>query len=92
MTSSIIQVLFLVEPFIRIQPNMSKKRNDKESVICLTPKPTQVTLSSVCKAKKKFYRRAFNEKVGRGLKRKRKEGFLTALTTEGSHKVNKKAR
>ena len=37
MSRSIIQELFK----IRIQPDMGKKRNDKESMIFLTPKPSQ---------------------------------------------------
>ena len=49
---------------------MSKKRNDKESMICLTQKPSQkiseiigVSLSTVYKAKKKiFQRELFKEK------------------------------
>ena len=37
MISSIIQVLF-----IKIQPNMSEQeKNDKDSLICLTPKLSQ---------------------------------------------------
>ena len=36
MITSIIKALF-----INFQPNMSKKRNDKESVICFTPKPSK---------------------------------------------------
>ena len=64
---------------------MSKKRNDKESRICLMSKPSQ--------KKKKFHnnwsfflkiylqKKSFLRKRRRGgLKKNRKEGFLTALT------------
>ena len=75
---------------------MSKKRNNKESTIYLTPKPSQSFLSIVYKAKKKnFQKNRFlrkmeigglsqkNEKKGvlENKQMQRKEGILIALAT-----------
>ena len=63
-----------------------KKRNDKESMICLTPKTSQSSSVYIYKAKKISFDRkwAFLGKGGvedQKKKIKRKEGFWTALAT-----------
>ena len=85
MTSSIIQALFLNQN--SAQYKCVKKRNDKESMICLTPKTSEknseiigVSLSTVYKARKFLYsKECFKETESLRLKKKRKEGFLSAL-------------
>ena len=59
------------------------KRNTKESMICLTPKPSQSCIVYHLQSKEKFYRKkSFSRGSGsRGLNQKRKEGFSTALAT-----------
>ena len=64
---------------------MSKKRNEKESMICFTPKQAKVSLYTVYKTiflfqKKCFVRKRENEELNKKTKQKRK-GFLTALAT-----------
>ena len=57
---------------------MSKKINDKESKICLTPK--QVFCLLYTKKKKKILKKSFLRKSGGGgWNKKRKEGFSNAL-------------
>ena len=62
---------------------MSKIRNDKECIICLMLKPSQVSLSIVYKANKKLQKKNFLSKGWRGElnKKRKKKCFLTALTT-----------
>ena len=63
---------------------MNKKRSDKESMICLTPKPNQsFFVYRIQNKKENFHRkRALKKRWGGGLnKKQRKEGFLTALAT-----------
>ena len=72
MISSIIQELFK----IKIQPNMSEQeRNDKESMICLTPKPRQSFFVYCIQSKENFKKKKGSGKVNKN----RKESFLTAL-------------
>ena len=69
---------------------MSKKRNHKKSIICLTPKPGQsFFVYRIEKQRKIFFFFFFLQKTSffmrksgvQGLNKKRKEGFLTALAT-----------
>ena len=64
---------------------MCKKRNDKESMIFLTPKPSESFFFHRILSKEFFF---FTEKglllrkgESGGLNKKRKEGFLSALVT-----------
>ena len=59
MISSIIQALFLKLKFSPIRVN--KKRNDKESIIYLTPKPSQNFFVYHIQSKENFFyqKRAF---------------------------------
>ena len=62
---------------------MSKKRNDKESMICLTPKPNQSFF--VCRThskEKKFLRNRnfLRKRESGGLTKKRKKGFFKLLS------------
>ena len=51
-------------------------------MICLTPKPSQSFFVYRIQSKTKCSKRAFlRERGGKGLKKKRKEGFLTAKST-----------
>ena len=61
---------------------MSKKRNDKESMICLTLKPSQSLFAYHTHTKKKnLIKKSFlGKRRSEGLNRKWKDGFLTALT------------
>ena len=62
---------------------MSNKRNDKESMICLTLKPSQSFFVYHIQSKEKLFteKEFFKEKgEGGGLNKKQKQGFLTALT------------
>ena len=60
---------------------VSKKRNNKESIICLTPKTSKSFF--VCKAKKKFFteKELFKESGERRIEHKTKRRLLTALVT-----------
>ena len=83
MIRSIIQELLKLE-FSRI--SVSKQRNDKESMTCLTPKPSQsffaYRIQSKQKKKKNLQIKSFlRKRWNGGLNEKRKEGFLTALAT-----------
>ena len=62
---------------------VSKKRNDKEYMICLTPKTSQSFFVYRTKSKeKKLQKNSFLRKRGSGvLNKKRIEGFLTAPAT-----------
>ena len=65
---------------------MSKKRNDKESIICLTLKPSQSFFGFRLQSKENNFfflqkKSFFKEKGEWKIEQKRKEGFLTALTT-----------
>ena len=62
---------------------MRKKRNDKKSMSCLTPKPSQNFFVYHIQNKGKDVRKkAFKEKVGaEDWTKNRKVGFLTALST-----------
>ena len=76
MISSIIQPL----SFIKIQPNMSeqkKKKINKKSMICLTPKPNQSLFVYCIQSKENFLlKRSFLRKSGsRGLKKIEKKAF-----------------
>ena len=61
---------------------MSKKRNDKESMICLMLKPIQSFFVYCIQSKEIFFieKELFNEKGSEGLNEKQKERFLTSLT------------
>ena len=62
---------------------MSKKRNDKESMIFPNDETKPVSLSTVYKGEKYSERRVFGGKRGSGrLNETRKEDFLTDLATE----------
>ena len=64
---------------------MSKKRNDKESMICLKPKPSQSFFVYCIQSKEFFFflqKKSFlREKGSEELNKTRKEGFLTAFIT-----------
>ena len=59
------------------------KKSDKESMICLTPKPSQSFFVYRLQSKKNFLvKKSFLRKRGsRGLNKKQKECFLTAFVT-----------
>ena len=60
---------------------MSKKRNDEESMVCLTPKPSQ-SFFVYSIQRKKYRKELFKEKREWRIEQKRKEGFfLTAFAT-----------
>ena len=60
---------------------MSKKRTDKESIICLTPNLSQS--SSVYRIQSDFFysKRAFKERGKCRIEQKRNDNFLTATAT-----------
>ena len=72
-----------VYSFIRIMWLYNKKkRNDKESKICLTPKPSQSFFVYRIQSKeKKLRKKSFSKKRGIGVLNKKRKGFLTALVT-----------
>ena len=68
----------------KIQDNISEQeRNDKESMICLTSKPSQSYFIFCIQSKEKISQiKSFLTRSGSGgLSTKRKEGILTALAT-----------
>ena len=77
---------------------MSTKTSDNESMISLTPKPSQSFFVDRIRWKETIFtekKNCFLWENGSGwLNQKRKEGFLTAFTPvdlEGTYNVNKKA-
>ena len=58
-----------------------KERNNKESMICLMPKPSKTFFFYRIQSKENFFteKELFKEKKSEGLNKKQKEGFLTAL-------------
>ena len=59
-----------------------QERNDKESMICLTPKPKCLCLPYIKQRKTFIEKELFKEKRGvEGLNKKQNEGFLDALST-----------
>ncbi len=61
-----------------------QEKKQKESMICLTPKPSQSFFVYYIQSKENFFlqKKSFLRKRGSGgLNKKRKEGFLTVLTT-----------
>ena len=78
MISSIIQTLFKL-----IQPKMNDQEKKRQRIYDMLDTETQpkVSLSTVYKAKKIFYRkRAFKKNGKWRIEQKLKEGLLTALT------------
>ena len=64
---------------------VSKKRNEKESMICLTPKPSQTFLGYRIQSKIKFLQKEkknFLREKGEWSVDKKNEGFLTVLVRE----------
>ena len=78
---------FIIQALFKLQFNSiwSRKRSDKESTICLTPKPSQSFFVNRIPSKEKFSfyrRRVFKEKAWWRIEQnKLKEDFLTALVT-----------
>ena len=75
---------------------MNKKRNDKESMICLTLKPSQTFFVYRIQSKEKNLTKELFKKKGKWrIEEKHQEGFLTALAMaikKDPRNVNKKVR
>ena len=71
---------FFKHIFLKFNPIwVRKKRNGNESMFCLTPKPSKLSLAIINKTKKNFFTE--KGKMGRGgLNKRQKEDFWTALT------------
>ena len=87
MISSIIQAFYR----IKIEPNMSEQeRNDKESMICLTPKTKFFVIR--IQSKKNFYRKRTSEEKGEWrIEEKIKRRIFNCSRysdLEGPHNVN----